>query len=743
MKRHDPSPLPVHAQASAHAHGSLTASSPGHAPFSAPLAELLSLGVKRGWLSYDELMMTLPDAFVDAPSIDALLAELDRLGIEMVDELESKARLFRLAKLSGHAVVSAATAEQAARSFRANSATRTREPVQPAQPPTTIDSGTHGIPIGEHAQAERDVAEAQSMDAKALKRDIDAAIAESVGRRVDDPVRVYLSQMGTITLLPRDEELRLAKKIEAMRLIYRRRSLENDYVMRQALATLSMVAAGRLSFERTIRLSTLDPSHRSTIMARLAAGTAVIGDALDANKSDWELLQSLPSISRIGGEGEGLRRRLANRRRSMAAMAEQLCLRSSRIVPLVRKLRSIARKMEQLEHELDRAAKHPKRYAEEDVEVMREELLGLRHLMLAEPKELVGRVKTLDTVYWEYEQAKRDLSAGNLRLVVSIAKKYRNRGLSFLDLIQEGNTGLMRAVEKFEYKRGFKFSTYATWWIRQAITRAIAEHSRTIRIPVHMIEMVNKLRALQQQLLQARGEEPTIADLAEGAGMTEQEIRRVLKAGSAPISLDRPMGDDDEGAFGELLEDHRADPPPDNAGHEMLRQRIEAVLRTLTYREREIIKLRYGIGDGYTYTLEEVGQIFKVTRERVRQVEAKAIRKLRHPVRASKLQGFMNPDAMLDAKAPRHDPELSADGDEPDDLETDLAEDSAEISSDKPSDLAINEAPQAAPTGEKPWTEPPIVETPPGQAPAMPVKAGRPKSRSKRHERHEDRLSLD
>ncbi|HNB59333.1 MAG TPA: RNA polymerase sigma factor RpoD, partial [Phycisphaerales bacterium] len=239
------------------------------------------------------------------------------------------------------------------------------------------------------------------------------------------------------------------------------------------------------------------------------------------------------------------------------------------------------------------------------------------------------------------EQAKRDLSGGNLRLVVSIAKKYRNRGLPFLDVIQEGNTGLMRAVDKYEYKRGYKFSTYATWWIRQAITRAIADHARTIRIPVHMIETMSKLRNIQKMMLQETGLEPTIEELAERAGMSVSETRRVMKISKHPVSLDKPVGETEDSTIGHFIEDERAGAPTDTAGQDMLKQRIEQVLKSLTYREREIIKLRYGIGDGYTYTLEEVGRIFKVTRERVRQVEAKALRKLQHPVRRRKLEGFV------------------------------------------------------------------------------------------------------
>jgi RNA polymerase primary sigma factor len=273
---------------------------------------------------------------------------------------------------------------------------------------------------------------------------------------------------------------------------------------------------------------------------------------------------------------------------------------------------------------------------------MKQELDGLQELVMETPGQLDKRLRTIDRIFNHYEEAKRMLSSANLRLVVSIAKKYRNRGLSFLDIIQEGNTGLMRAVDKYEYRRGYKFSTYATWWIRQAITRAIADHARTIRIPVHMIETMSRLRNAGKTLLQKLGREPKIEEIAAEADMSIEETRRVLKISKHPISLDRPIGESEDSYFGDFIEDDGVDSPVSSAAQGMLKERIDLILKTLSYREREIIKLRYGIGDGYTYTLEEVGRIFKVTRERVRQVEAKAIRKMQHPVRSRKLEGFLD-----------------------------------------------------------------------------------------------------
>jgi RNA polymerase primary sigma factor len=462
-------------------------------------------------------------------------------------------------------------------------------------------------------------------------------IDEEEGRKIDDPVRMYLTQMGEIPLLSRKQEIDLAKKIEVTRKRFRRKVLECDYALSNVVETLKRVHHGDLPFDRTVKVSLTENLEKDKILQRMPHNLKTLEHLLEQNIEEFTGMID----QRTADEQKRLaRRNLRIRRRKMVTLVEELSIRTQKVQPLMRKLEQISERMDQIERQI--AELSCDRSCKEDRANLEKELRDLMMITLEEPNHLRKRVEIMRKRFTEYEASKKELSGGNLRLVVSIAKKYRNRGLSFLDLIQEGNTGLMRAVDKYEYRRGYKFSTYATWWIRQAITRAIADQARTIRIPVHMIETMSKLRNVTKRLLQALGREPSIEEIAQEAGYSIDETRRVLKISRHPISLDRPVGESEDSFFGEFIEDDACESPVSAATQEMLKDKIEQVLKTLTYREREIIKLRYGLGDGYTYTLEEVGRIFKVTRERVRQIEAKAVRKLQHPVRSRQLEGFLD-----------------------------------------------------------------------------------------------------
>jgi len=470
--------------------------------------------------------------------------------------------------------------------------------------------------------------------------DIEDYFAEEEGvvDAIEDPVRMYLMQMGEIPLLTRQQEVAAARHIERTRFFYRNWMLATDFMLQGATKLLEQVRDGRLRLDRTIEVSVTNASEKIAIMRRIGPNIKTLKHLLQRNYADFHtaICRRTPIAQRRAAW-----KRLVVRRNKAVRLIEEMNLRANRLEPMFQKLRMIQHQMETLKSRLAEA-KRTGLAEGTSVEKMLKELRYLMRITYETPATLRRRVQRVSDYRSAYDAAKRDLSAGNLRLVVSIAKKYRNRGLNFLDLIQEGNTGLMRAVDKFEYARGFKFSTYATWWIRQAITRAIADQSRTIRVPVHMIDTMSKVRQITRDLYQELGRAPSVEETAKRAGLSMEDAQVVIKMARQPLSLDQPVGDQEDSFFGEFVEDYRDNDPLYETNQTTLKQQIQDAMQTLNYREREILKLRYGLEDGYAYTLEEVGKIFQVTRERVRQIESKAVKKLQHPHRSKSLVSFVD-----------------------------------------------------------------------------------------------------
>jgi RNA polymerase primary sigma factor len=412
--------------------------------------------------------------------------------------------------------------------------------------------------------------------------------------------------------------------------------LTSDYVLHNAMALFEEVLSGAVRLDQVVDIAADVDPKKSPLLNVMAANVVTLRHLLDRNRRDFALIKSKKSSRAIRRQAN---RRLVSRRRRAARLVEEVKLKLVRVQASLANLQEISGRMEAASQGI---AKLKGIAGEESrVEELGKDLRSLIHTTLETRASLKRRLQHIMGLNKEYDAARRTLVAGNLRLVVSIAKRYRNRGLSFLDLIQEGNTGLMRAVDKFEYARGFRFSTYATWWIRQAISRAIADQSRTIRVPVHMIEKMGKVRDVSRNLIHDQGREPTVEEMAHQSGLSLDDTQRALKMNRQPLSLDQPVGHQDENFLGELLYDHREEDPLAGMNMAMLKSRIADVLQTLDYREREILRLRYGLADGYTYTLQEIGRIFSVTRERVRQIESEAIRKLQYPGASRKLAGFV------------------------------------------------------------------------------------------------------
>ncbi len=499
------------------------------------------------------------------------------------------------------------------------------------------EQGDDGLGVAAEEEDDDDDASLLPEEASEESTEESQETSEETSDSIDDPVRMYLMQMGATPLLSRHEEIHAAMEIEKTRRRFRDTLLANDFVLHGAIGALEKVRDGQLRLDRTVEVSVTNTSEKRAIMRRMIPNLATLRGLLVLDHRDFRIATSRREPMPMRREAW---RRLVKRRRHAVRLIEELNLRMQRLMPLLVKVRSISSRMDELAQQIQLGG--GEHAGGRTIEELRGELHYLMRISLETPATLRRRIVRLDTYQHDYDAAKRYLSAGNLRLVVSIAKKYRNRGMSFLDLIQEGNTGLMRAVDKFEYKRGYKFSTYATWWIRQAITRAIADQSRTIRVPVHMIDTMTKVRTVTRELVQELGRDPTPEETAQRAGMALDDARCIIRMSRQPLSLDQPVGDHDDSYFGEFLEDHRDEDPLFETNQQALKSRIEDVLKGLNHREREILRLRYGLTDGYSYTLEEVGKIFSVTRERVRQIESKAVRKLQQPCRCRGLIGFLD-----------------------------------------------------------------------------------------------------